>query len=153
MVPGRNLTHRTLDDRSLHLYFRRTLRRRCCKPQTGTTRHETRSIPLPRSGWPADSDHMRLAALFALLALLAPQTVPFKATLEGTVRDNVTNEPMVGVSIYLLKPSEFQPTPTSTHINTDRQGRFSFTVNSSGRYRVIPQQSGFVYARPARVES
>jgi hypothetical protein len=77
----------------------------------------------------------------------------FKAVIEGTVRYRSTNQPMTGVRVFLLNPSELRPGNATPFVDTDTQGNFSFTVSSPGRYRLLPQRSGFVYARPDRVRT
>jgi hypothetical protein len=98
---------------------------------------------------------MKSTTLIVLLALLAPQATPsaFRATIEGIVRDGSTNQPMAGVNVYLIDYLQLQPVSTTPFATTDSQGVFALSVNSPGRYRVLPQRSDFVYARPARVRS
>jgi hypothetical protein len=76
-----------------------------------------------------------------------------QATIEGVVLDLTTNSPLEGVQVTLhphetavsLNPQV--PPAQLPQATTDMQGRFSLKTSQTGRFRVVPTKSGFVFAR------
>jgi hypothetical protein len=93
--------------------------------------------------------------LLALLSLGAAPQAPstsFKATIEGTVREASTDQRLQGVKVYVLDPARQGPQPNSVFAVTDARGNFAIDVDQPRRYRLFPQQDGFVFARPQRLQ-
>jgi hypothetical protein len=82
--------------------------------------------------------------LILLSSLLVSRTYPAQSTstVEGTVLEGETNQPLSGVRIDVGMHGG----------TTDTEGRFRIQV-SPGRYQIVPTLSGFVYLRPSRLKA
>src|SRR5688572_21745847 len=95
-----------------------------------------------------------MTAIFAALVLIAPSPFPsaqFNASIEGVVIDHDSGAPMGGVKVYFSNVGTFAR--ESTFVTTDPQGRFVIEVRTAGRYRLLPEQPGYVHSRPARLKT
>ncbi len=82
--------------------------------------------------------------------------VQTNSTIEGVVRDSSTDAPLADVTIYLSNtgstPLAFNSNQgrTSDFAVTDSQGHFTLETKETGRFRVYPSKTGYVYARPGQ---
>src|SRR5688572_30126545 len=78
-----------------------------------------------------------LAACLCTLSLMAlPQAT---ATIDGRVSEAGSDRPLDGVRVV---------TSLGMSALTDEEGRFVLRGVPSGRMRIFPEKSGFVYSRP-----
>jgi 5-hydroxyisourate hydrolase-like protein (transthyretin family) len=95
-----------------------------------------------------------LFAIFAALVLLPPTQIPsaqFKTTIEGVVIDQESGSPVGGARVYFSQETVFaREVP---FVTTDPQGRFAIDVRAAGQYRLLPEKTGYVYSRPARLKT
>ncbi len=97
---------------------------------------------------------MKFAAILATLALvcstLRAQAPPAKpGTVEGTVTNSATGEPVKNANLILEKTSPGSSAFTSVPMTTisDAAGRFHFDSVAPGSYRIAAQHDGFMAKR------
>jgi hypothetical protein len=91
--------------------------------------------------------------VIAGLLLGIQQAVPVQSTsiVEGVVVDGNTSLPLVGVNVTLMPAASLPAgmTLSASQLKsgfTDDQGHFTIAEVSSGRYRAVPDKTGFVFA-------
>jgi len=103
---------------------------------------------------PAKGDTMKAVIVLVVLALLQQANLAQSpTTIDGVVLESKTDRPIEGANVTIIpegvNPASSSLATTGIRVGvTDSQGHFAITEVMPGRYRVVPERNGFVFAFP-----